>query len=67
MDGWSVMKVLREDPATRDIPVVAVSAHAMPSDRARGRAAGFADYVTKPLDLAHMLEVLDGHARPPAA
>ena len=67
MDGWSVMKVLREDPETRDIPVVAVSAHAMPSDRARGRAAGFADYLTKPLDLARMLEVLDGHARPPPA
>jgi len=59
MDGWSVMKVLREDPATRDVPVVAVSAHAMPSDLARGRAAGFADYLTKPLDLARMLELLD--------
>ncbi|MBI5717151.1 MAG: PAS domain S-box protein [Burkholderiales bacterium] len=66
MDGWSVMKVLREDPATRDIAVVAVSAHAMPSDLARGRAAGFADYLTKPIDLARMLEVLDRHARPSA-
>jgi len=62
MDGWSVMQVLREDPATRDIPVVAVSAHAMPADLARGRAAGFADYLTKPLDLRHLLEVLDRHA-----
>ena len=62
MDGWSVMKVLREDPATCDIPVVAVSAHAMPADLARGRAVGFADYLTKPLDLRHLLEVLDRHA-----
>jgi len=62
MDGWSVMKVLREDPVTRGIPVIAVSAHAMPSDVARGRAAGFADYLTKPLDLARTLELLDRHA-----
>lgn len=66
MDGWSVMKVLREDPATRDVPVVAVSAHAMPSDLARGRAAGFADYLTKPLDLARTLEVLDRFSATPA-
>jgi PAS domain S-box-containing protein len=62
MDGWAVMRVLREDPATRDIPVVAVSAHAMPADLARGRAAGFADYLTKPLQLERVLAVLDAHA-----
>ena len=62
MDGWSVMKVLREDPATRDIPVVAVSAHAMPADLARGRAAGFAEYLTKPIDLRLLLAVLDRFA-----
>ncbi|MCW5636185.1 MAG: PAS domain S-box protein [Rubrivivax sp.] len=66
MDGWAVMRVLREDPATRDIPVVAVSAQAMPADLARGRAVGFADYLTKPLDLARLLEVLDRHALRPA-
>ncbi|MBP6900284.1 MAG: PAS domain S-box protein [Burkholderiaceae bacterium] len=59
MDGWAVMRVLREDPATRHIPVVAVSAQAMPSDLERGRAAGFADYLTKPLDLKRMLALLD--------
>ncbi len=62
MDGFAVMRVLREDPATRDIPVVAVSAHAMPADLARGRAAGFADYLTKPLELERMLELLDAQA-----
>jgi PAS domain S-box-containing protein len=62
MDGWSVMRVLREDPATRGIPVVAVSAHALPADLARGRAAGFADYLTKPLDLRLLLQLLDDHA-----
>ena len=62
MDGWSVMRVLREDPATQGIPVVAVSAHALPADLARGRAAGFADYLTKPLDLRLLLQLLDDHA-----
>jgi PAS domain S-box-containing protein len=62
MDGWAVMRVLREDPATRDIPVVAVSAHAMPADLARGHAAGFAQYLTKPLQLERVLAVMDAHA-----
>jgi PAS domain S-box-containing protein len=62
MDGWAVMQVLREDPVTRDIPVVAVSAQAMATDLARGRAAGFADYLTKPLNLQRMLALLDAQA-----
>jgi CheY-like chemotaxis protein len=59
MDGWAVLRVLREDPLTRDIPVVAVSAQAMPEDLARGLAAGFADYLTKPLELRRLLALLD--------
>jgi signal transduction histidine kinase/CheY-like chemotaxis protein len=59
MDGYDVMKCLRENPATRDIPVVAVSANAMPKDLARGKAAGFADYLTKPLAVDRLLRVVD--------
>jgi CheY-like chemotaxis protein len=59
MDGYAVMQCLREDPATRDIPVVAISANAMPKDLARGKAAGFADYLTKPLDVYRLLRVVD--------
>jgi PAS domain S-box-containing protein len=62
MDGWALMQVLREDPATREIPVVVVSAQAMASDLERGRAAGVADYLTKPLNLQRMLALLDEHA-----
>jgi PAS domain S-box-containing protein len=62
MDGWSVMQALREDPATRGIPVVAVSAHTLPADLARGRAAGFVDYLTKPVALPLLLAVLDRYA-----
>ncbi|MCZ2290985.1 MAG: response regulator [Burkholderiales bacterium] len=62
MDGWSVMQALREDPATREIPVVAVSAHTQPADLARGQAAGFVDYLTKPVALSRLLGILDRHA-----
>lgn len=59
MDGYTVMGHLREDAATRDIPVLAVSANAMTVDIERARAAGFADYLTKPLDLPHLLHTID--------
>jgi CheY-like chemotaxis protein/anti-sigma regulatory factor (Ser/Thr protein kinase) len=58
MDGYDVMKCLRENPATRDIPVVAISANAMPKDLARGKAAGFADYVTKPIEVDRLMKVV---------
>lgn len=46
--GWEVPDVLQEDPRTRDIPVVAVSAHARPEDEGRARASGCAAFLTKP-------------------
>ncbi|WP_157548589.1 ATP-binding protein [Piscinibacter sakaiensis] len=63
MDGWSVLRVLREDPALRSLPVVAISAHAMPADIERGKAAGFDDYLTKPIDVTRLLALLDRYAR----
>jgi len=59
MDGYAVMQCLRESPATRDIPVVAISANAMPKDLARGKAAGFVDYLTKPLEVDRLLRVVE--------
>ena len=59
MDGYQVMDRLQADPATRDIPVVAISANAMPSDLQRGEAAGFKHYLTKPIDLERLLQVVD--------
>lgn len=49
VDGWGLMKQLREDIATRDIPVIALTAHALPGNRERAVAAGFQNYLTKPL------------------
>ena len=50
IDGYEVLRCLRDDARTRDIPVIAVSANALGADVERGRAAGFDDYLTKPID-----------------
>lgn len=59
IDGWAVMARLQADASTRGIPVVAITANAMPRDLERGRTAGFAAYLTKPLDIAHFDHVLE--------
>lgn len=51
MDGFEVLRRLRLDPASRGTPVIAVSANAMPGDVDEGLKAGFARYLTKPLDM----------------
>jgi len=58
MDGYQLLQHLRAHPATRDVPAIAVSANAMPQDLARGRAAGFVDYLTKPLDMQRLQQAL---------
>jgi CheY-like chemotaxis protein len=60
MDGYAVMQCLREHEATRAIPVLAISANAMPKDIERSKAAGFAAYLTKPLDVVELLRTV-GH------
>ncbi len=59
LDGYQVLEALREDERLAAVPVVAVTANAMPRDIERGRAAGFAEYLTKPLDVARFEQVLD--------
>ena len=58
MDGLEAMKHLQADPATRGIPIVALTAYAMKGDRERLLAAGFVDYLSKPLDIDKFLEVV---------
>lgn len=60
MDGYQVMKVFQATEELKNIPVVAITANAMPRDIIRGQAAGFAEYLTKPLDIKHFHSVLDG-------
>jgi PAS domain S-box-containing protein len=59
LDGYEALADLRADPATQAIPVIALSADAMPADIARGLRAGFARYVTKPIDLKELLLTVD--------
>ncbi|MBF0141828.1 MAG: response regulator [Magnetococcales bacterium] len=59
MNGFQAMERLRTDPVTRAIPVVAVSAYATSGEVERGLAAGFVDYLTKPLEVARFLGTLD--------
>ena len=58
IDGYEVLRRLRAAADTHEIPVVAVSANAMPADIERGRAAGFDDYLTKPIDQHLLMAVL---------
>ena len=59
MNGVDVLGVLRADPRTKHIPVVAVSANAMPRDIERGIKAGFLRYVTKPIKVSIFMSALD--------
>ncbi len=52
------LKRLKSDPATRDIPVVALTSYAMKGDRERVLREGFSDYVSKPIDIDRFLEVV---------
>mgnify|MGYP006294523443 CR=1 FL=1 len=56
MDGYEALNYLRADERTRDIPVIAVSASAMSADIKKGMNSGFANYLTKPLDLPLLLK-----------
>jgi CheY-like chemotaxis protein len=59
MSGIKAMQILRADPATAHIPVVALSANAIPRDIERGLQAGFFRYLTKPIKVEEFLQTLD--------
>lgn len=61
MDGFQVLEILKTKPELAGIPIIAMSAYALPEDIHRGKAAGFDDYLTKPLKLDDFFEVLDQH------
>ena len=59
ISGIQALKILREDPVTSHIPVLALSANAMPRDIEKGLAAGFFRYLTKPIKVNEFMEALD--------
>ena len=60
MDGYEVLAQLRQHTRLACTPVMAVTAKAQLLDRAKGMALGFADYVTKPIDVQELLKKVDG-------
>lgn len=59
MNGYQVLEILKAEENLNGVPVVAVTANAMPRDIERGLAAGFSCYLTKPLDVTQFYEVVD--------
>lgn len=67
MDGLSLTRILKADPATATIPVVAMSAHAMVTDRDQAIASGCAGFIAKPIDTRVFADQLRGFLQQPAA
>jgi CheY-like chemotaxis protein len=65
IDGWEASRQLKADPATAGIPIIALTAHAMMSDRDKALQAGCNDYDTKPVDLPRLLGKIDALLKNP--
>ena len=59
MDGYAALEQLKAHPRTAHVPVLALTANAMPNDVQRGKAAGFAAYLTKPLNMALFISIVN--------
>ena len=64
IDGWEVTRRLKADEATRRIPVIALTAHAMASDEQKAREAGCDDFDTKPIELPRLLDKIQALLQP---
>jgi two-component system, cell cycle response regulator DivK len=59
VDGWEASRRLKSDPSTRDIPIIALTAHAMSGSREKALAAGCDEFDTKPVDFERLLQKID--------
>ena len=61
IDGWEVTRLLKADEATHEIPIIALTAHAMAGDREKALEAGCDDYDTKPIQFAGLMAKINTH------
>jgi CheY-like chemotaxis protein len=66
IDGWEATRQLKADEATRRIPIIALTAHAMASDEQKARESGCDDFDTKPIELPRLLDKIDALLQPKA-
>ena len=59
VDGWEASRQLKDDPATREIPIIALTAHAMTGSREKALAAGCDDFDTKPVDFDRLVQKIN--------
>ncbi len=59
MDGWTATRMIKSDAKTSAIPLIALTAHALPGDRQRAMDSGCDEYITKPMDLLDLVESVD--------
>jgi CheY-like chemotaxis protein len=59
MDGWQVTRLLKSHPRAREIPIIALTAHALLTDREKAREAGCDDYDTKPVEFTRLIEKIE--------
>ena len=63
MDGWEATLLIKANPAVRETPVIALTAHALESDRKRSVEVGCCDFDTKPIDFPRLLGLIEKHIR----
>jgi len=63
MDGLSATKIIKEDPALKDIPVVALTSYAMQGDEEKALEAGCSGYIAKPIDTRKFLETISQYLK----
>lgn len=61
IDGYEVLKRLKKHAETKNIPIIALTANAMPQDIGKGKEAGFMDYITKPIDIERFKRVVKSY------
>jgi CheY-like chemotaxis protein len=65
MDGWEATTLIKARPSTADIPIIALTAPALATDRAKSIEVGCCDFDTKPVDLPRLLGKINTHLRKP--